>query len=415
MLEVKSDFIISLIDKYGSPLYVFDEQRFEHNIDQFKNALSQYFSNYTVSYSFKTNYTPRVCSLVKKKKGVAEVVSRMELELAVKLGFPEESIIFNGPLKSKSDLKFAIEQGALINLDNIEQVKSFCSLSSDHLSKARIGLRYNIDLSSPNSIDKLAKGGVLPRFGMVKEDIACAKKLLDACNVPVIGLHGHSSSSDRAPENYNFIAKELLSLRKLYALDSVKYINVGGGYYGSVPKEFGLQYVPTFVDYAKAIHDACQLDDWFKQTSPTVVVEPGMALIADAISYLTQVEGIKEIAGKKVLGVDGSYFDIRPTMHDKPLPYVLFQRGPADNKQSEYMVTGSTCMEKDILFHSVFMITAKVKDILFVSHVGAYCSVLRPDFINYSPAVIALRGNNEIQLIKKRQTFNSFFADFNIV
>jgi len=415
MINVNSNILKEISKEFGTPCYIFDEAQFEENIASFQYALNKFFpDNYAIGYSFKTNYTPGVCQLSKELGCFAEVVSRMELELAERLGFQQGKIIFNGPLKTSSDIEYALKIGAIINLDNIEQVKTVCSFDDAKLKKSRIGLRVNVDLSEKLLAKKLALGGILPRFGMRAEELNMAVRLLKEKNISVVSLHGHSSSSDRAFENYNTIASELLLTRKKYKLDSVKFLDVGGGFYGNVPKEFGVLNPPSFNDYAKSIHEACVADSWYRENLPEIVIEPGMAVVADAVSYITKVVSLRNINSDVILGVDGSYFDIRPTFHKKILPHRLLNTCKDLNKKmSKYIVVGSTCMERDILFEEAILSEVSIDDIIFIGNVGAYCDVLSPNFINYAPPVVSISKDSVFSLLKERQNFSSFFVSYN--
>ena len=84
-----------------TPQYVFQEAAFVENYKRFEACFQRLYPNYRVSYSFKTNYTPYICNLVKNLGGYAEVVSMMEYALAKKLGYSDDKIIFNGPSKEE--------------------------------------------------------------------------------------------------------------------------------------------------------------------------------------------------------------------------------------------------------------------------------------------------------------------------
>ena len=65
-----------------STYYVFKEKDFIDNYKSFFDTFRKYYSNYQIAYSYKTNYTPYICKLVKELGGYAEVVSKMEYDLA---------------------------------------------------------------------------------------------------------------------------------------------------------------------------------------------------------------------------------------------------------------------------------------------------------------------------------------------
>ena len=404
---INEKLLSEAIEQFGSPCYILDEACFAGNLRRFKNALLSHFETAIIGYSFKTNYVPRICEIAKQEGCYAEVVSRMELELAERLAFDFGKVIFNGPVKTPDDMRFAASLGAIINLDNVEQVHSFLQLSQQEREGARIGLRVNVDLSEKLLSKKLARDGLLPRFGMRRKELGQAVELLRG--LEIVGLHGHASSSDRAAENYTAIANELLSVRQEFQLDGVQFLDVGGGFYGDVPKEFEIPDTPTYSDYASAIAAATSADDWFQQAQPAVVIEPGMSVIADPVSFVTTVVSVRDLEGTKLVGVDGNYFDIRPTGHKKILPHRLIcnQNSSGDTPQT---IVGATCMEKDILFESAMLPVAEQGDLIWIGNVGAYCGVLRPPFISYAPAMVSVRESGEIDLIQKRQDFDDFFV-----
>src|SRR3546814_12176857 len=75
-----------------------------------------------MGYSFKTNYVPALCRIAAVQGCWAEVVSGMEYDLALALGHTPDRIIFNGPVKSQADVLRALEDGAVVNLDSLQEV-----------------------------------------------------------------------------------------------------------------------------------------------------------------------------------------------------------------------------------------------------------------------------------------------------
>ena len=93
--------ITNLIQKQGTPFYIFDEKGFIENYNRLESTFRSVYPNYRICYSYKTNYTPFICNLVKNLGGLAEVVSDMEYELAIRLGYNNEQIVYNGPSKGE--------------------------------------------------------------------------------------------------------------------------------------------------------------------------------------------------------------------------------------------------------------------------------------------------------------------------
>ena len=93
--------INELVAKYGSPLYVFQKEEFVKNYLHFEKCFKNLYPKYQLAYSYKTNYTPVICEIVKQLGGYAEVVSDMEYNVAKRLGYDNEKIIYNGPYKTE--------------------------------------------------------------------------------------------------------------------------------------------------------------------------------------------------------------------------------------------------------------------------------------------------------------------------
>ena len=90
-MKATKESIEALLEKFGSPLYVFNEQGFSENYLHLLRAMRSRYENYRIAYSFKTNYTPYICSAAKALGAYAEVVSGMEYRLAKQLGYQDKA------------------------------------------------------------------------------------------------------------------------------------------------------------------------------------------------------------------------------------------------------------------------------------------------------------------------------------
>ena len=111
-------------------------------------VFSSRYQNFIIGYSYKTNYLPILLKEISKLGGYAEVVSRIEYDLALKIGVDPKKIIFNGPLKSQDDIAVALKEGSIINLDSfyeIEMVKEYIVKNNSKYYK--VGLRVNFDMN----------------------------------------------------------------------------------------------------------------------------------------------------------------------------------------------------------------------------------------------------------------------------
>ena len=128
-------------------VYISKPENFETEYDLLINSFRKHYDNVNIAYSFKTNYIPDFLNIVKNKKGYAEVVSVMELELALKVGFLPKNIFFNGPFKHKKETLEFLSSGVLVNLDSYDEFKWIEKFANESKIKCRIGIRLNFNLS----------------------------------------------------------------------------------------------------------------------------------------------------------------------------------------------------------------------------------------------------------------------------
>ena len=119
-MKLNKELLLELRNKYGDAFYLLDSSQFRKNFIELEETFSNIYPNFKIAYSYKTNYTPKLCKIVNELGGYAEVVSEMELELALRIGVDCERIIWNGPIKTKEKVEEFLLNGGTINIDSLE-------------------------------------------------------------------------------------------------------------------------------------------------------------------------------------------------------------------------------------------------------------------------------------------------------
>jgi len=398
--------------RFGSPFYIVDEAAFVKNYDDIVRAFAGRYEKFVLAYSYKTNYIPYLCGIIKSKGGFAEVVSRMEYELALKLGQDPKKIIFNGPVKNYEDIELALNNQSIVNLDSRYEVEFVRKYTADNPGgKAKVGLRINIDLTDEKGQSHLQEGMRIGRFGFSPDELPeIVNELTKNENTIINCLHGHSSTRDRSPWCYEKITATLCDIGSRYAPDTIEYIDIGGGIYGYIPPQMQRTQTPDFDDYAKAVCDVLKANSWVRTRKPYLVLEPGVAMAANSLGYVTKVVSVKNIKGNILVTVDGSAFHSKPTFHKVNQPHSIICKG-TNQKRGIFSVCGATCMEKDYLLNDIDDIIPDRGDYIKIDSVGAYTIVLSPTFINPSPAVLVIQAGCYKE-IRRRQTFEDMFGCF---
>ena len=403
----------AIAQKYGTPFYLMDEKVYIQNIQAFQLSFWKKYSKLIVGYSFKTNYVPALCKIAKDLGCFAEVVSDMEYQLAKRLGF--QHIIFNGPIKKEDDLLKALKDGAVINLDSMYEVDIILKYKKEHPDlEIKIGLRINIDLIDGDGMSKIQCGLKAGRFGFTRELLNDIIPLLRNQGVKIISLHGHTSSSDRAVDNYKLIVEQMLRVCDSFNLNDLLFFDVGGGFCGAFAKGIDISNKPKYMDYANCILDICLSNSWFNKVQPNIVIEPGVSVVANVFSYVSKVFQSKVVTGLHFLTTDGTVFDVKPTMHNNNLPYTFYTKEKC-NSTYEANVVGSTCMEKDVMLNNISVPSnVGYGDYVKIDGVGAYTMVLTPTFINFVSPIIRMSEDGVTSILRRRQTIDDVMVLYDI-
>ena len=401
----------ALAAEHGDSFYLYDLDRFVANYDRFLGAFATIYPNARLAYSYKTNYTPRLCALVNERDGYAEVVSRMEYDLAVRLGVPARRILVNGPYKTVGDLRDALTTGSIVNIDWPYQLGLVEEVARDAAEAIlMVGLRVTFPI----------EGGAPSRFGFAagEELTEAVARIRRISNARLAGLHCHFLTPDRSPSDYGAIARRMLDLvDRHFAEAPPDFVDLGGGFFSPMPPalqaEFGFT-PPSYDDYAEAIAPYF-VERFGSGPGPELILEPGIAITADMATYVARVLDVRSLLGRTLALVAGSIYAIKPTLHTRNLPMTVVRsdepgrravRGPLD-------IVGYTCMEHDVLHHG-FAGELAPGDFVAFSNVGAYTTVLKPPFILPCPPILGLTNRQKppVAVLKREESADDVYATY---
>lgn len=386
-----------------TPAYIVKKEVLVETIELFQKSLNKYFKKNIFSYSLKTNSMPYILDCVRMAGGYAEVVSKDEYELAKLAGFEIDRIVYNGPLKSKETFLEAIVNGAVVNIETSREIDWLGELPENKLFA--VGIRANIDLAVISPEDA-KENEDYSRFGFTIENGELKKAIFEIAkykNVSLTGLHVHRTTLSRSVEVYSKVAGYIGKITKDLSL-SLSYIDIGGGFYGIMDGK------PTFDDYFSKIRAG--LDEVFDVDSLTVVVEPGNAIVASAIDFITSVIDVKKIRDFHIITTDGSRNDIDPFYKKKSYFNSIIYNSDACGTSSLQIVSGGTCLEYDKIFEVKESRLLAVNDKILYLSVGAYTMTLSPLFIRFFPKIY-LESNGEYKLIREAWAASDFFDLYN--
>ena len=401
-MHLNAELLRSLKKEYGEAFYLLDSAQFRQNFIELKSAFSSIYSNFNIAYSYKTNYTPKLCKIVNELGGYAEVVSEMELELAYRVGVVPQKIIWNGPIKDINKVKSFLLDGGTVNIDSISEAKEiqkFALENSD--SMLNVGIRCNFDVDD----------GVISRFGFDihgKDFQKVLSLIKDTDNLHLINFHCHFAK--RQIEYWPARARGMCQLIK--SLDIMpERIDIGGGLFGKMAESLKEQFsfsIPTYAEYAQvaASEFAAAFSD--EADSPELLIEPGSALVGDCMKFAGTVKTIKNVRGKYYASVLGSQKNISMTGVNPPIEVVQMVSEAKSYKDVDFV--GFTCIEGDCL-HKGYSGPLAVGDVVIISNCGSYSLVMKPPFILPNFPVLDISGGS-VEVIKRAESFDDIFRTY---
>lgn len=388
-------------ETHGNAFYLLDSKRFKNNYHTILAYFRALYPDTFVAYSYKTNYIPMLCKIILDSGGYAEVVSEMEYHLAERLGVKHTDIYYNGPYKEKTFLRKALLNGAKVNVDALPEITTAVELAREHPHKIfSVGLRCNFDIGTER----------VSRFGLdvEGEEFKKALQYIDSTdNLKLAGLHCHFPMRDLP--TFEARAAGMTALLRRLSNRPLDYVDFGGGYFGNMPPEMAtsLPIPPAdFAAYAEVVAGAMR-ELYGECGGPRLIIEPGSALVSDAMCLVGQVVSLKNIRGRHVATLTVSTFNVNPSVKGIRRPITIISNdSPAI--EAIWDVVGYTCIEDDCLYASHHGPLA-VGDFIVIHNVGSYSVVFKPPFILPNIPVIDIATDT---VFKRRETFEDIFSTF---
>ena len=401
---------VELTQKYGTPLYVFDELTIRSKCQEFRTEFTRLYPNTLVIYASKA-FLNRALALILKEEGLGlDIVSGGELSVAQSVDFPPDKVYFHGNNKTVDELKMALNWriGRII-VDNFYELDLIDKLAGEIGIKQNILLRLTPEVD-PHTHRHTTTGTLDTKFGFPlstgQANMAIAQAM-SASNLNFMGLHFHLGSPIPETSPYQLAIDLALRLAKEMKVKhnfDLKEFNPGGG--------FAIKYTsgsstPSISKYAEDIvSKLIDVTDRLELPHPQLIVEPGRSIVGQAGVALYTVGAIKEIPGiRRYVCIDGGMGDnIRPALYEAGYEALVANK-VSEEESTKVTIAGKYCESGDILIKDVTMASTSAGDIIAIPVNGAYSI---PMANNYNmvprPAIVMVRDGTA-RLIRKRESY----------
>ncbi len=407
---------VELAEKYGTPLYLMDEEKIREHVRTYREAMKKVFPAGSVpEFAGKAFCCKQIYRIMAEEQIDIDVVSPGEIYTAASAGFPMENSFFHGNNKTDQDIAFAMEQGVgHFVVDNEDELRALNRIAGEKGCCQKILLRLTPGID-PHTHKKISTGSEDSKFGMTistGQAMAAAKEALSLPNVELCGFHCHIGSQIFESEPFVTAAEMMLDFIAEMRDQTgylPEFLNLGGG--------FGVRYTeadPT-IDYAEKINELA--DAMKKQCElrnlavPKILLEPGRSLVADAGLTLYTVGGVKEISGyKNYVSIDGGMTDNpRYTLYEAPYTILLANRSN-DSKDFVATVGGRCCESGDLIQENVALPRPERGEVLAVLTTGAYNYSMASNYNRVGrPPVVMLTKQGDYVAVR-RETLEDLCA-----
>jgi len=431
--EIDGVAVAHLTREHGSPLFVFSEATLRAKYREAHRAFSRRYPDLQFAWSYKTNYLNAICRVFHEEGAIAEVVSEFEYDKARQNGLPGHDIIFNGPLKSREILERAANEGAMIQVDNLDELLLLGEIASqpDRTKPIAIALRVHLDTGTH---------AVWSKFGFNADNgeaLRVVRRLLQMPGLKLQGFHAHIGTFILDPDAYRkssaMLVRLALEAERLGA-EPIRYLNVGGGFASRARLHYQYlspeQATPSFDRYAEAICDTITQAWPAGRPLPRLYLETGRALVDEAgylISTVVAVKrrptasapalnGVLAAYGKGALGAAPAHESDRPALVIDAginllyttawyLPTILPAKACVDIP-APTTIYGCLCMNIDVIREEAPLPGLTTGDQVVLHPVGAYNITQSMQFITYRPAVVMIGLDGKVHVIRRRENLN---------
>ena len=383
----------SIANQFGSPIYVYDAEKMEH---QYKR-LTQAFQNVPqlrINYAVKALSNVNILSYMHSLGAGLDTVSIQEVKLGLYAGVPAHMIIFTPNGVSLEEIEEAAVLGVQINIDNLSLLEQFGSKHPD----VPVCIRINPHVMAGGNAN-ISVGHIDSKFGISIHQLPHIVRIVENTGMRINGIHMHTGSDILDIDVFLHAAEILFTTAKSF--DDLEFLDFGSGF--KVPyhpndietniEELGQKLGERFQSFCK---------DYGKDL--TLAFEPGKFLVSEAGYFLTQVNVVKQTTSTVFAQVNSGFNHlIRPMLYGSQ--HHIENISNPNGRERFYSVVGYIC-ETDTFANNRRINEISEGDLLCFHNAGAYCFSMASNYnARFRPAEV-LWHQGEAKLIRKAEQFD---------
>ncbi len=379
----------------------------------------------------KANPLARVMELIRDISPAVgvEAASIGEVSMAMRAGYEPNRVVFDSPVKTLSDLTFALEQGININIDNLTELERVHHLlltgipyrqstteEGNLISKSTIGsigLRINPQIGVGTILES-SVAGVYSKFGVPFNHYRTELEHAFLSYPWLTGMHLHVGSQGCAMEMlldgigvlYDFML-DMNRKRDALGFPQISVFDIGGG----LPVSYlSGQTAPSMEEYSRKI----------AIRAPQLITDPNIRLITEFGRWtytnsgwtVSRVEYVKADPSVNTIMLHvGADLFLRECLnpHDWQHEYTVFDHLGMPKQgidKNPYNLAGPLCFSGDIIAKNVALPKVEEGDYLVIHDTGGYTFSMWSRYNSrQTPRIIGYREDRFV-VLKERETLD---------
>ncbi len=410
-LTIGGSDTVELAKKYGTPLYVMDEETIRDSCRLYRDSIDKFYEgNGLVLYASKALSCKEICRIVNSEGLGLDVVSGGEIYTALTAGFPAERMYFHGNNKTPDEINYALDCGlGCFIVDNLEELELLRSICEQKGKSADIMFRIKPGIDA-HTHDFIRTGQIDSKFGLAIEtgeaELAVQKASQIKC-LNLIGVQCHIGSQIFEIEPFKLAARVMIDfMADMIETFGIKltHLDLGGGFgIKYISENDPIKYDKYMEEVSIAVKSACAERN---MELPFILLEPGRSIVASAGITLYTVGSVKEIPDiRTYVAVDGGMTDNpRYALYQAPYEAVIANKA-SEPRTDKVTIAGRCCESGDLIQENILIQKAQTGDILAVFATGAYNYSMASNYNRLPrPAAVMITNGKSREFIK-RETY----------
>ncbi len=392
-----------LAREFGTPLYVYSENRIRANYRRLLEAYQKEYPRFAAYYAVKANNNPAIIKLLAQLGAGADVACVNEIRMAQAAGVPPEKILYSGVYNSDRDLRYAVENGVRLNLEDVSQLDRLEAIGIPSF----LCFRINPGIGA-SGIEGLIFAGPDAKFGIIERDIERAYAKAKTLGVQTFGIHMMTGSNILSVSYFEQVVEKLLDLAGPIAQKlniQFDFIDIGGSL--GVPYRPGEEELDLDAVARTVVGKLRQKLSQYNMGEPLLLHEPGRFLVCDAGILLASVTSIKD-GHKRFVGLDaGMHTLLRPALYGA-YHHILYAGDLSAACDTPLNLVGQVCENTDQFAKDrPLPANVKVGDLFAILNVGSYGFCMSSQYNSQPRAAEVLVANGRASLIREREGYQN--------